>query len=155
MKNLIVSFLLIVPFLFTSCSDDDDGATVEFTTYTLAEVGDSGVSGTATFTKVNETSTEITVQLTGTMSGGDHPMHIHMNDAATGGAIAITLNNVNGGTGLSTTTVTKFNDEGDVTGAAINYEGLIEYDGYINVHLSPTELTTVVAQGNIGSNATN
>ena len=150
MKNLIVSFLLIVPFLFTSCSDDDDGATIEFTTYTLAEIGDSGVSGTATFTKINDTSTEITVQLTGTMSGGDHPMHIHMNDAATGGGIAITLDNVNGATGLSRTTVTALDDD-----TAINYEGLIDYDGYINVHLSPTELATIVAQGNIGSNATN
>ena len=149
MKNLFVSFLLIVPFLFTNCSDDDDGATVEFTTYTLAEVGDSGVSGTATFTKINETSTEITVRLTGTQSGGDHPMHIHMNDIATTGGIAITLENVDGATGVSTTTVTALDND-----TAITYEGLIEYDGYINVHSSATDLS-VVAQGNIGSNASN
>ncbi|WP_378173060.1 hypothetical protein [Aquimarina sp. SS2-1] len=145
-KTLLL--LLIVPFLFTNCSDDDDGGnTIEFTTYTLAEVDGSMISGTATFTKINDTTTEITVALSNTPAGGDHPMHIHMNDAATGGGIAITLTNIDGDTGLSTTTVTQLDDE-----TAITYEGLIAYDGYINVHLSPTELATIVAQGNIGSN---
>ncbi|RZS92573.1 CHRD domain-containing protein [Aquimarina brevivitae] len=147
MKNVFLKFLLIVPLLFIGCSDDDDGATIEATAYTLAEVGGSGVSGTATFTKVNATTTRIDVALEGTPAGGDHPMHIHMNDAATGGGIAITLTNVDGDTGLSTTTVTALDDD-----TAITYEGLIDYNGYINVHLSANELATIVAQGNIGSN---
>ncbi|MBQ4821126.1 hypothetical protein [Aquimarina sp. MMG016] len=149
-KSILV--LLIVPFLLMNCSDDDDAIVEVSTTYTLNAVGDSGVSGTAKFVKINSTTTRIDVQLTGTPADGDHPMHIHKNDAATGGGIAITLTNVNGGTGTSTTTVTKLDDEGDVAGADINYEGLITYDGYINVHLSPTELATIVAQGNIGIN---
>ncbi|MHA7058927.1 CHRD domain-containing protein [Aquimarina sp. M1] len=144
--------LLIAPFLFTNCGDDDDAIAEVFTTYTLNEIGDSGVSGTAKFIKINNTTTQIDIALTGTAAGGDHPMHIHMNDAATGGGIAITLINVDGDTGLSSTTVTTFDADGDVAGDAISYEGLIAYDGYINVHLSPDDLATVVAQGNIGSN---
>ena len=151
MKNLIVSFLLIVPFLFTSCSDDDDGGTVEITTYTLAEVGDSGVSGTATFTKIDANTTRIDLALTGTPADGNHPAHIHLGSVAQApGAIAISLTSVDGDTGLSTTTVTALDDD-----TTINYEGLIDFDGYINVHLSPDDLATLVAQGNIGSNVTN
>ncbi|MFD2564765.1 CHRD domain-containing protein [Aquimarina rubra] len=147
MKKTLL-FLLIAPFLFTNCSDDDDAVAEVSTTYTLNAISDSGVSGTAKFTKVNNTTTRIDVTLTGTPAGGDHPMHIHMNDAATGGGIAVTLENVNGDTGLSTTMVMALDDD-----TAITYEGLIAYNGYINVHLSPTELATIVAQGNIGSNA--
>ncbi len=153
MKKLVLLMLLATPLLFVNCSDDDDAPAEVSTTYTLAEIGDSGVSGTAKFVKVNDTTTRIEVQLEGTPADGDHPMHIHVNDAATGGGIAITLDNVDGSTGSSTTTVTKLDNEGDVIGADITYEGLIAFDGYINVHLSAADLATIVAQGNIGSNA--
>lgn len=152
MKKLVLIALMVTPLFFISCSDDDDTTEVS-TTYTLAAVADSGVSGTAKFTRIDDTTTRVEVQLTGTPADGDHPMHIHVNDAATGGGIAITLNNVDGNTGASTTTVTKLDDEGDVTGEAINYEGLIGFDGHINVHLGPgDQLATIVAQGDIGTN---
>ena len=37
-------------------------------------------------------------------------------------------------------------------GTAITYDEILTFDGYINVHLSATQLSTIVAQGNIGSN---
>jgi len=83
-----------------------------------------------------------------TSEGGDHPSHIHANDAATGGGIVISLNNVNGGTGIGATSVSMLND-----GAAITYDELIVFNGYINVHLSDMDLGTLIAQGDIGSNA--
>lgn len=150
MKKVIYA-LLVLPLLFANCSDDDDNndeTPVEVsTTYTLEEVGESGVSGTAKFIKVDETTTTIEVVLEGTPAEGDHPMHIHFEDAATGGGVALGLQNVDGSTGLSTTTVTQLADE-----TAINYEGLISFDGHINVHLSADDLATIVAQGDIGSN---
>jgi hypothetical protein len=106
------------------------------------------VSGTAIFEKRKSGNTLITLSLQGTEDGGDHPAHIHANDAATGGGIVLDLNNVNGATGKSTTSVNALNDD-----TAITYEGLIAYNGHINVHLSPTSLATRIAQGNIGSNA--
>ncbi len=42
----------------------------------------------------------------------------------------------------------------------ITYEELVGteeapgFDGYINVHQSPDDLATIVAQGNVGANAT-
>ena len=78
---------------------------------------------------------------------GMHPAHIHDNDAATGGGIAFTFNVVDGNTGLSSTQVEALNNA-----TAITYDDILTYNGYINVHLSATQLSTIVAQGNIGSN---
>ena len=76
-----------------------------------------------------------------------HPAHIHQNNAATGGGIAFTFNAVNGDTGLSATQVATLDNS-----TAITYDQILTYNGYINVHLSATQLSTIVAQGNIGSN---
>ncbi len=115
--------------------------------YTLAERDVPGISGTATFFKrVNGTSLAI-LEVQNTPDGGVHPAHIHNNDAATGGGIAFTFNTVNGDTGLSSTQVETLDDD-----TAISYDDILTFDGYINVHLSASELGTIVAQGNIGSN---
>ena len=116
--------------------------------YPLNPVSNPAISGTATFAERNNGFTLITIQLEGTTDGGDHPSHIHENDAATGGGILISLTNVDGATGTSNTSVTMLND-----GTEITYSELIVFNGYINVHLSSTNLSTLVAQGNIGANA--
>lgn len=116
--------------------------------YALAEVEGSGVSGTATFAKRKNGKTQITLLLTGTVAGGDHPAHIHANDMATGGGIVLDLENVDGATGKSVTSANALND-----GTAITYDELINFNGHINVHQSPTVLGTRIARGNIGANA--
>ncbi len=146
MKKLFL--VLFIPFLCANCSDDDDNTdtvTEVSKTYTLAAVEDSGVSGTAKFIKVDDATTRVEVALTGTPAGGDHPMHIHENSVAETGAPVIVLTNVNGDTGMSSTTVTMMNDK------AITYEELIALDAHINVHLSGDDLS-VVSQGDVGSN---
>lgn len=115
--------------------------------YTLAEKDVPSISGTATFFKrVNGTALSI-LDIQNTLPGGMHLAHIHENDAVAGGPIAFTFNPVNGDTGLSQTQVEKLNDDSDIT-----YDEILTFDGYINVHLSATQLGTIVAQGNIGSN---
>lgn len=116
--------------------------------YVLNSVSDPSISGTATFAKRVNGTTLVTIQLEGTMAGGDHPAHIHNNSAAETGPIAIDLTNVKGETGRSLTQVTKKNDDTPIT-----YDELIVYDGYINVHVSSSDLGTLIAQGDIGSNA--
>lgn len=115
--------------------------------YTLGSVSDPAISGTATFAKRKNNETLVTIQLTGTTSGGSHPAHIHANSAAQSGGIVIDLANVDGATGKGVTNVAKLN-----AGTAITYDELLNYSGYINVHLSSTSLTTLVAQGDIGAN---
>ena len=116
--------------------------------YTLNELNGSGVSGTAVFEKRKSGKTQITLSLEGTVDGGDHPAHIHASNAITGGGIVLDLENVNGLTGMSVTSANALRD-----GTAITYDELINYNGHINVHQSPTNLATRIAQGNIGSNA--
>src|SRR5690606_12854866 len=108
---------------------------------------DPSISGQVTFTKIDASSTLILIELEGTTAGNTHPAHIHANSASEGGSIVIGLSSVDGATGMSETTITQEDD-----GTPITYEGLLTYDGYVNVHLSPSALSTLIAQGNIGSN---
>ena len=140
--------------ILTSCNKEDNPGmdealpTGEKEEYVMAAFNDSGISGIATFEELEDNSTKVTISLDGTMSGGDHPAHIHMNTAAEGGGIVIDLTNVDGDTGISETIISQTNDGDDIT-----YAALIEFDGYINVHNSPTDLGTFLTQGDIGQNA--
>ena len=152
MKNTIkILFTLLLLTGLTSCSDDDDGTsdgpTGNSKTYSLGSVADPSISGTATFIENGNGTITIELDIFGTPDGGMHPAHIHFNTAAEGGDIALTLGTVDGTTGFSTITTGEL-DNGD----AISYNELLTFDGYINVHLSPSELTTIVAQGDIGQN---
>ncbi len=137
--------------LVTIVAQGDIGSnalTGESVTYALNDVDMSEVSGTATFSQRKDGTTLVSIVLTGTPPAGDHPAHIHYNSAEEGGGIAISLNNVEGATGLSKTSVARTDNNID-----ISYTELIEFDGYINVHLSEADLATIVAQGDIGANA--
>ncbi|GGE39078.1 hypothetical protein [Psychroflexus planctonicus] len=152
MKLLKLSLLMAIITLFVNCSSDDDNTPVgpidpDTKMYTLAEVGDSGVSGLVLLEDQQDGSTKITLELDGTLSGETHPSHIHMNSAAEGGDILISLAPVDGSTGVSSTIVSETNG-----GNAISYDDLLFVDGYINVHLSDSQLDVVVAQGDIGQN---
>ncbi len=116
--------------------------------YTLNPVSDPAISGTVTFAERKNGKAMITISLVGTTAGADHPAHIHNNSAAQGGGIALDLKNVNGTTGKSVTSANALNN-----GTAITYAELLTFNGYVNVHLSAAALATLVAQGNIGSNA--
>jgi len=125
--------------------------TGESASYDLGSVDVDGIMGTAMFEERVNGETLVTIMLEGTPADGMHPAHIHVGSVAEApGDIAITLNSVNGATGMSATNVTKFNGE---DGDMIDYNGLLEYDGYLNVHLSADDLETLVAQGNVGSNS--
>lgn len=151
--------MLLSIFILISCSDDDnemgemdppdDMITVtETVTYTLNPLAVPDISGQAIFKEYSDNSVTIELELVNTPAGGQHPAHIHVNTAAEGGAIALTLGTVDGTTGKSIVTVTALDD-----GTAINFDQLIAFDGYINVHLSAEDLSTIVAQGDIGENA--
>jgi len=144
--TIISGFLLLFA---TACDSDDPGPdyTGESVEYTMQARGGSSVTGTVTFQEIQGGATQITMELSGTPEGGDHPAHIHFNSAAEGGDIAISLTNVNGTDGRSLTVVEQDND-----GNVVTYDELLNYDGYINVHLSPQDLT-VVSQTDIGANA--
>ncbi|WP_197051651.1 CHRD domain-containing protein [Salegentibacter sp. Hel_I_6] len=156
MKKFLLAIFIALPFMFMSCSSDDDavdpdGGGDEFEgetkSFDLFSVADPSISGTATFMENEDNSTTVEIELDGTPDGGMHPAHIHYNTAAEGGDIALSFEPVDGSTGMSTTTFSTLDD-----GTGITYEEAINFDGYINVHLSADDLGTLVAQGDIGEN---
>jgi len=104
-----------------------------------------GVGGTVTFWEAGPNQTVVTLELDEGATGASvsHPAHIHTNSASEGGDIAIYLSPIDGsgGGGTSARLVDRSFDE------------LSSFDGYVNIHESVANLSTVVAQGNIGSNA--
>ncbi|MET7029141.1 hypothetical protein [Sediminicola luteus] len=152
------AFAALTLSLIVGCSNDDDGvvipdenggvtATGQSKTYDLGAQANADISGTAKFIENTDNSVTIELELQNTPAGGMHPAHIHFNTAAEGGDIALTLGTVNGDTGKSSITVTALDDNSTIT-----YDQLLNFDGYINVHLSTDDLATLVAQGDIGQN---
>jgi len=115
--------------------------------YPLGSVSNPTISGTATFSERINGSTLITIALDGTSEGDAFPAHIHQKTAAESGAIIINLDSIRGPSGISLSQIDTLN-----TGEAITYSELLEFDGYINAHLSATNLGVLVAQGDIGQN---
>jgi len=150
MKKFLIVALLMMPFLvLTSCSSDDDTTLPSGSskTYQLNSVSNPDISGTAKFIRNDDGSITVELSLAGTTAGNTHPAHIHVNTAAEEGGVALTLESVDGTTGTSTTTFTELNNM-----TAVTYEDMVDFDGYINVHLSAADLGTLVAQGDIGRN---
>jgi hypothetical protein len=110
--------------------------------YGLDPLEASGVSGTVTFEKMSETETRVTIDVDGLTAGETYPAHIHEGDHP-GGAIHTDLTSVDGTTGTSTTVITQNN-----AGEPVDYEFLVNYDGYVNVHLPDG---TVIATGETGA----
>jgi len=140
---MMIAACAIMLMTIGGCKKEED-AKPKTTTYNLKVKDQLGVSGTVTFTETSSTVTTISIAL----SGGDtenHPAHIHLNSAVESGNIAISLNAVVNG--VSTTDVTKLDNS-----SAINYSQLIAFDGYLNVHQSANNLTTIIAQTDIGGN---
>ncbi len=140
--------------LLSSCENKDEdpqpadpmetGAKTDFTMYSIA----TGLSiGNVSFRELDDNSTKVVITLSGLDPSASHPAHIHSNSAAEGGGIVISLENVNGSTGKSETIVENKDDN-----TPISYDEIIQFDGYVNVHLSASDLGTLVAQGDIGPN---
>ena len=145
-----INFHLSADDLATLVAQGDIGEnelTGETKDYELVTKDVDGISGTATFAERKSGAALVTVMLDGTPDGGMHPGHIHENSAAETGGIAKTLTTLDGTTGMSVTHIEALND-----GTEIGYAGLLDFDGYINFHLSADDLATLVAQGDIGEN---
>jgi len=115
--------------------------------YDLNELAVPGIEGSITFEERMNGFSLATIELMNTPEGGMHPAHIHANSAAEGGGILVSFNPVDGSTGMSKTTIRALN-----SGEALTYDGILDMDGYVNVHLSMQQLGVIVAQGDIGGN---
>jgi uncharacterized surface protein with fasciclin (FAS1) repeats len=110
----------------------------------------NGVDGTVTFWEAGANQTLVTLSLDNGPTGTSvsHPAHIHNGSASEGGGIEIYLSPLDG---------TNANDANDGTSARLvnrSFDDLAGFDGYVNIHQSVDSPGNVVAQGNIGANAT-
>ncbi|WP_187357713.1 hypothetical protein [Cyclobacterium plantarum] len=121
--------------------------TENFKEYPLGELAVPGISGSIIFKERLNGFTLASIKLDNTPEGGMHPAHIHANSAAEGGGIIVSFNPVNGTTGTSETTIRELDN-----GQPLTYNQILDLDGYVNVHLSMNQLSTIVAQGDIGAN---
>lgn len=120
--------------------------TTNTVSYPLSEVDVSDISGTITFTERVNGEALAEISLVGSPEGGVHPAHIHSGSVATApGAIAFTFNPVI--SKISKTNVAKLDD-----GSPFGYDDVLSVNGYVNVHLSATNLGIILAKGNIGAN---
>ena len=108
--------------------------------YTLSARGDSGVSGSVLIAAYDE-QTVVTLTLSGTPSGGTHPAELRVGNCDEGGEVVLPLENVDGSTGLSSTTT-------EASLSAITGD-----DHALNVYLSPDSTDEAVACGEIGEGA--
>lgn len=115
--------------------------------YELPEVGGSGIFGTVTITDLDEDGSHIFVDLNNTDRNTEYPLHIHLGPAAGGGPVIVTLNNVDGATGTSTTIVTHREDDGTL----FDYDQLTGIDEYYIAAHRSTHTGDVVARGNVGA----
>ncbi len=159
MKRMVLPLSLALGVLLAACGVT--GTETVSQSYDLGSQAylDVAEDAEVTFEELEDGTTEVTVDFSGEIGSAfdSHPAHIHAGEAGSSGAIVITLEPVDDTTGLSTTTVTKFDDTEEedgstTTGADVTYEELIAYDGYVNVHLSAENLDVVFASANIGAN---
>ncbi|WP_338792607.1 CHRD domain-containing protein [Bernardetia sp. MNP-M8] len=135
--------LILFTFMAASCGDDDEdeAPALRSKVYTLASADTTGltnVTGTVTFDEVDASKTTVTIDLVNAPAGGVHPAHIHDGEKTTNGPVAFALTEVVNSKSVSTVTQ--------------SYDQLINYDGYVNVHLSADSLDVIIANTNIGSN---
>ena len=150
-KKFPLLYLLVLSIVLVGCSkDSNDPEAPEIPsskTFQLNSAAKPGVSGKVTFKKIDATTTEITLQLNGS-STDVHLGHIHFKDVLSGGDIAITLEPIDCNCENSVTLVKTLDN-----GTPISYEQLLNFDGYVDILQSESEMDVIIAIGNIGKNA--
>ncbi len=149
MKKLAPVLLLVIALSISGCSKDDGDPAkpdaLESFNFSLNPVNNSGVSGTVTISEKANGNATVGIKLNGSTTRV-HPAFIYYGNDTQDTEIALTLNECECETSI--TEVTQLDN-----GTKITYQGLKAFNGHVKIHLSPEDLETVVAKGNIGVNA--
>jgi hypothetical protein len=132
----------------TLVSQGDIGAnalTGRFQQYSLAAIDVVGADGVLTVEERESGYSLLTLELAQTVLGRQHPATLNFGSIVDDPEIAVFLNPVDGDTGVGKTNLEQLDG-----GLLIPYQALIEFSGFVRVHLGPDdEMTTVVSEGNI------
>jgi hypothetical protein len=130
---IVVGFMLVASYTYTRAADEQAAAS-ETVTVELKAVNDSGVSGKATLTPMDN-KTMVTIDLTGAPQDIVQPAHIHQGTCENLGAPKYPLEAVKNGKS-ETTIDAKLSD-------------LTAGDLAINIHKSEEEMSVYAACGEI------
>jgi|TARA_R110000796_G_scaffold99457_1_gene207586 hypothetical protein len=150
MKKYYFLLLLSISLVISSCGKDDDNSadpSSSVKVFTLSSVSNSKISGKVTFTKNEDGSTTILLEINGS-STDIHPAFIYFGDAGSNGEVAITLEPIDCDCESSSTIITTLDD-----GTPITYDQLMKFDGHIKIHQNEDHLEIIITEGNIGANA--
>jgi hypothetical protein len=145
MRRILLLLLPVAAFVVVVAACTRGAVLPNTISYALDPVAPSTVNGTVTFQKTSETVTEVTIDVAGLSAGQTYPAHIHSGDSPNG-PIYINLTSVDGDTGISVTAVSATN-----AGEPVDYEFLVNYDGFVNVH--EVGGTPILATGETGLGA--
>jgi len=119
--------------------------TGRFQQFSLTAVDINNADGLLTVEERESGYSLLTVDLEQTVAGRQHPATLNFGVIADDAEIAVFLNPVDGDSGISKTDLEQLDG-----GLLIPYQALIEFSGFIRVHLGPdADMTTIVSQGNI------
>ncbi len=111
-------------------------------TATLASMAGTNVTGTASVmagSSAGTTSTEITIS--GAPPNGEHPWHIHSGTCATGGPVV--------GPATDYTPIKADASGNGTSTGTVNIATPASGDFHVNVHMSPSDMKTIVACGDL------
>jgi len=149
MKPIISLTILVIAFMFVlvSCNkyDVEKVVILQSVEYFIYDISNSDISGKATFTREDNGSTHVLIELEGAFTS-ENPAYIRFNSASEGGSVAITLKACE--CAISNTTITQLDN-----GSPITYEGLIKLNGHITIHNGVGPQAPIAAVADIGSNA--
>ena len=152
MKKYILALILISSAIVLSCNNNSNQEPSLLTgnteTYTLYQASEYNVDGKVTFSEMKDGNSYITIEITPTEKGLQHPAHIHYLPIEESGDMAVVLNPVDGETGISSTELKELEN-----GTSISYEELIGLNASVKVHLSatPPDYYTLLVGGNVGA----
>jgi hypothetical protein len=134
--------ILVMTFIFAGCDSSTDPGEddVQWSTTLLAEADFPGVTGTGTAATVDGASTA-SVSIAGATAAAVHPWHVHAGTCADGGPIV--------GEATAYPPLQIGEDGANTQNATITTTLVPNSSYFINVHLSPEDLATIVACGDL------
>lgn len=157
----LIGFTMLVIFLafifsvsFSSCEKKDvaaTAATLRTKEITLTPTAENTINGKAIIAENADHSFNVNITLQNTIKDTVMVMHIHNGSIAIPINIAVPLTSVKGTGAQATGATLNINSGTSSAGTTVpfTYDSIIKPSRYFNVHYSATQISKVVANGNI------
>lgn len=155
--SLFVMLAALLVVCFFSCAkeksfENKDATSLRSREYPLNEVGGSGVLGSIVISENSDSSFNVLVSVTKSVQDTVHVVHIHKGAVGSGGTVAVNLTPITGTGGATESETTNISEIvlPDNTTEKINYDGIMNFTGYVDVHYSALKSDSLLAEGAIG-----